>query len=289
MKSKQTLPLSEQFISLDPVSLPTKISHIVDKYKNIKNAIRNNVTSHIEEGSATSKENGKYTLTQHNFKHFDRVISVATDLLKVSKFILTPYEQFMLLVAIEIHDIGNILGRTNHENSLEEVFFDIVPRNQISILNDGVENKIFLDIAKSHSGKIDGNKDRINLLLPKPIIQHNHESLRVHILAALLRLADELSEDSERAKSYLLLKEKVDHSSEIYHVYAQAISSCIISAHQHKVNIIYNFTKDRAINKFNKDGKEKYLLDEIFERNIKTHLERIYCNKFLPQNYKFTI
>ena len=69
----------------------------------------------------------------------------------------TSSEIFILLCAIQIHDIGNINGREGHETSFQETFREIAK----NIIPDTVTQKNIIRIAQVHSGSIGGSKDTI--------------------------------------------------------------------------------------------------------------------------------
>ena len=47
------------------------------------------------------------------------------------------------------------------------------------------------------------------------------------------------------------------------------------------MNLVFDYDSDVAIKKFDRFGKEVYLLDEIYERTKKMELERRYCTRFM--------
>ena len=74
----------------------------------------------------------------------------------------------------------------------------------------------------------------------------------------------------------------VKEGSKLFHYYADSLKSTRIK--DKRINIYYKFEADVAQMEFEyKEGKI-YLLDYIFERNVKTHLERVYCQKFMRPN-----
>ena len=68
-----------------------------------------------------NKENKSYEdllfLNGHGEEHVKQVIKRASDLLIKSKVKLTPYECYLLLISIYIHDSGIIFGRKEHESN----------------------------------------------------------------------------------------------------------------------------------------------------------------------------
>lgn len=56
-------------------------------------------------------------LNDHGPNHVAKVIDQAGNILKYFSQELSPFETFILLCAIQIHDIGNVLGRAGHEKN----------------------------------------------------------------------------------------------------------------------------------------------------------------------------
>ena len=61
-------------------------------------------------------------LNDHGPEHTQKVIERAYSILKNTRIHLSEFETFILLCAIQIHDIGNVLGRSGHERKLNEIF-----------------------------------------------------------------------------------------------------------------------------------------------------------------------
>ena len=142
--------------------LPKNIDYKV-RYQTIKAAIE--VQKKIHQGNVESENNkpdGKQrTLTGHDPEHFPKVIQVASEMVRSDNCNLTAYEVFMLLYAIQIHDIGNIKDRDGHQETAIEIFHDILPSN---ITLDSVETSIFHSIAEAHTSGSDEDKDTITRL-----------------------------------------------------------------------------------------------------------------------------
>lgn len=281
MKLEDHNTLEDYFFTIPIYNFPKKIN-LHHRYKLIRDTLKKHVHKYVDEGSTEIDGSSDYTMTGHDYEHVNQVIQVATDMVCATDFELSPYEIYLLLTAIQLHDIGNILGREKHEKAHEEVFHDLFPFNKFGEL-DNIESNIYLSIAKSHGGVTNsGNKDTITEYNPKPKIAHNNErGIRVQLLAAILRLADEFAENPERAKNYLLAKKRFNPKSEIFHIYASCITNSVVTAKQKRLDITYSITEDQVKKKFIKGDSEEFLIDEIFNRNKKLHTERVYCNKFL--------
>ena len=146
-----------------------------------------------------------------------------------------------------------------------------------------------VNIARAHGGK----DDPIGRLSEEGILGI---SVRTKLLASILRLSDELADDSTRASKGLLKLEdqKIDSPhrhineySEIYHRYSQALHSVEMIGNEIKLSFcIQEEQLERLFRKKDSKGNitEHYLLDEIFERTEKMFLESLYCNRFFPIN-----
>lgn len=221
------------------------------------------------------KGENQRTLTGHDPSHFEKVINNASELLKESKCILTSYEVFMLLSAIQIHDIGNIIGRENHNETAIDVFYDLMPAN---VVLDSVETNIYHAIAEVHTQGNDEDKDTISKLNDYEI-KHNDAKIRHQLIAAIVKLADELADDPERAFMYGVEKNLVKEGSKLHHIYCNSLKSTNIE--EKRISITYKFDIDTVMNEYKFGKTNIYLLDYIFIRDIKMHFELIYCQKFM--------
>lgn len=225
------------------------------------------------------------SLTWHDASHIDKVIKQASKLLSYAHTNITAFEAFVLLVAIQIHDIKNIQGREEHEIKATEIFNDLGIRGLI----DSILLKNIGFIVSCHSGSItvDGKKqkDKINLLSPE--LFRDEKAIHLRFLAAVLRLADEYADDTERAMVYLLEHGMIAEGSIIHQKHAQCLGNVGISPDTGKVYFDYHLTVEDALKTFPKYVKETdsfteaYLLDEIFERTVKSHYETVYCMRYL--------
>src|SRR3972149_1917849 len=86
------------------------------KYHDIANKLEKWVHPFVNQG-AMLQDNG--FLTNHGPDHIKTVIKRATQLVANmnKKDELSPYEVYILLMAIQVHDVGNIISRNGHEES----------------------------------------------------------------------------------------------------------------------------------------------------------------------------
>ncbi|MFA5770963.1 MAG: hypothetical protein WC894_05735 [Patescibacteria group bacterium] len=269
------------FINRQQSEFPDSTDY-VGNYRAIVNKLKE-VHSEVNAGADFKDET---TLTRHDSSHINKVIYQISKLLSYEAAKISPFETFHLLVAVQIHDVKNIESREGHENSAVQIFNDL----GISGLIDTRLLKNIGYIASCHAGSYarDGKKekDKIGYLLPTFTYKDAFQ-IRPQYLAALLRLADEYADETARAMTYLLKIEKVKKASIIHQKHAESLRNVAITKDSGIVEFDYYIKREDALVKFPKYIKEidtwedKYLLDEIFERTVKSHYETIYCMRFL--------
>ena len=279
--------LEEWFLQSKPSDFPDSIS-LVSKYEEIVKALKpvhKQVTAGADFSDGTS-------LTWHDESHIKKVIKQVSKLVRYKDADITRFEAFVLLVAIQIHDIKNIEGREEHENRAISIFNDL----NITGLVDSILLKNIGFVASCHAGSVilGGRKEKDKISLLAASVFKGDKKIRLRFLAALLRLADEYADDSERAMSYLLKIGKIKEESIIHQKHAQCLIDVNIEAGSGKVDFDYHLAAEDALKKFPKYIKEKdtyedvYLLDEIFERTVKSHFETIYCMRYLRPDISVT-
>ena len=278
--------LDEWFVSYNQVdndfrAFPFNYNYPV-KYNELSNKLTAWVHPFVNNGSMLA-DNG--FLTDHGPEHIKTVIKRATQLIveMLPKERLTPYEVYILLMAIQVHDVGNIISRNGHEDNsapiVEKLIDPLTPWDRIEWL-------AIFDIARSHGGE---DKDKISKLPEKNPI-HGFE-VRSQLLAAILKFADELAEDSSRAARYLLDHQQLPELSVIFHEYALSLHSVLIKAKDRVISMHFTINEDLLHITFKKEIKfgptkekriiDQHLIDEIYLRTLKTHYERLYCMRFL--------
>lgn len=226
-------------------------------------------------------------LNKHGESHIMDVQKRALDLLKRFRDCrMSFYELYILMCAIVIHDIGNIHGRTGHEEEIEKI---LSKEKNLHLIPDANERHTICRIAKTHSGLYEGSQDTISAL--KETLYLNNFVVRERLLAAILRFSDELADDYTRAEDDAIKSDIINGASLIYHRYSEALHTVRIMKHKtdedlnetevYEVCLNYSFDSDLAYTKFDKFGSEIYLIDEIYDRTIKMERERRYCMRFM--------
>lgn len=252
-----------------------KVSYY-EQYALAAEYLNNNVHNQVNPVAAL-KDGG--FLTDHGPDHIKTVIKRASELVNTPKFDLEPYEVYLLLMAIHFHDVGHIKdGRYQHEINSKYVIKDLGAR----LGTDDIEKRYMYKIAEAHGGEIDGKKDKIRFLLEKDTVLNCQ--IRPQLLAAILRFADELSDDRTRAARYLIENGGIPRTSEIFHRYAYSLHSVRVDLEGKFLEMNFEVTKDDIFKKCGKNNEEMYLIDEIYERTLKTYAECKYCMRFIPLN-----
>jgi hypothetical protein len=242
--------LEEYFETKNSQDFPSEKDYVAI-YRTFKQFMNSEI--HNEVKAITTRLDNTVYLNDHSANHVKMVMVKVSSILKDCSY-LTPYECFILLVAIQIHDAGHIFnGRDGHEKS---------GRYLLENLNvDTIERKIIGDIAKAHSGKNDpiGN-------LPYKTSISGHD-VRIRELAALLRFGDELADENSRASSYLLKKDLIPEDSKLYHAFSEVCTTSI----QIKKVIVFRWAFLSLRIKFKIDIRKVSLLFICWMKYIQEH------------------
>ncbi|WP_442496842.1 HD domain-containing protein [Methylobacter sp. sgz302048] len=260
---------------------PGRSDQYFARYLAIKKWLEENVYRYI--GAGTSAEDGGI-YTDHGPDHFNAVINYAGKLVGVDEdertINIEPYEVFLLLSSILLHDAGNIHGRIEHEKKP----LDILNAMGALATSDRFERKIIADIAEVHGGKTkQGDKDTIGNKKWDDRRNYLDVNYRPNMIAALVRFADEICEDRKRAAMHLIETNSLPKESEVFHQYAYAINSVVVDRQDKSIKLEFYIEEKNICKKFGKQEEEVYLIDEIMLRLGKMNDERIYCSRFFHE------
>lgn len=247
---------------------PNGKENLLELYHNFEEKMNQDWHPNVNLGAAIS---GDQLLTDHGVKHVKSVICHAKDILDEEER-LNGYELFLLLVSIHFHDLGNMSGREQHEQKIAEIL-DAMGEN---LPLDTSEKEYVSLIATAHGGFVDENKtnkDTINHIGPDTF--YDGISLHPKALAAILRFADEISDDFNRSDFKGIT---IPSENKAYHEYSKALQPISICGDTITFNfrIPYNLTQE----KIGKGNGEIFLYDEILERMSKCMRELEYCRKY---------
>jgi hypothetical protein len=242
--------------------------------KNYSALALNLIPLHKEVTPTANRVDGGY-LTDHGPDHIRKLISRISDLLSAGEGSITAYEAYLLLCAAQFHDVGNIFGRSQHEEKCSE----IMDRNRATLPPDSIERRMIFEIAKAHGGEY---KNKLDDMRREDDVAS--KKVRPQLLAAILKFADELAEDSERAARFTAERGLLE-GSQIYHEYALALQNVSVDKESREVRFKFEMPVSKATCTFKKGPpghfSDEYLLDEIIKRTMKAHCERMYCSRFM--------
>ena len=188
-----------RFLSENSRNDPSFPQADIDYYRRFQQLdayLNDKVHPSVNQGAAAK---GDGWLTDHGTRHITTVIRRASTLVTDGESVfLTPYEAFILLAAIHIHDVGNVFGRDKHGEKIAMLMQEL---DESLIGSDGVEKRMIRDIAMAHGGYADTDghdKDTIGRLSWESFSGGSEP--RVQLLAAVLRFADELADDYTRTR-----------------------------------------------------------------------------------------
>jgi len=192
---------------------------------------------------------------------------------------LNGIQLYFICVLVLFHDVGNLtVDRQKHHE--QEVIRDIY--NYVRKLEREFDDEQILipEIASKHSGTaINGSKDTIGDLgiYPRHLFG---EKILTKKCAAVLRLADELAEGTQRTSVFMnkYYNYPYDHSSIIYHKYAE-IAKIDIDREHERICVRYNFTINVKKRKVTESNNKEFieLFDFTIKRMLKLEAERKYC------------
>ena len=271
--------LEDWFLSLKQEDFPGDIN-FVSIYLVAKNQIELKVLPEIK--AIVSSINSDIYLNDHGPLHVKTVMLRASELLRRESEALNSMEGFVLLMAILLHDAGHVInGRKNHERTVSSLLKELYGDTSLTSVDTALQWIIY-SLAKAHSG-VDDPIGRLT-----DAMSWSSYTIRMKRLAAILRLADELAEDSLRASSFLLASGNphLSTNSKLFHVYSDKLTSCDIDMSSHEVTERFLLNKDDVLNTHPHDNSQCFLVDYIYERSVKTFREITYCNRFLPETLR---
>lgn len=245
---------------------PINKKQLVEKYVSLERILNEKWHPNTTLGAAIQ---GNGLLTDHGVDHINAVMHHALEILGTSLRYLSGYEIYLLLLAIHFHDLGNIYGREQHEEKIGEVMQSLGEALEL----DGVEREFVFAIAKAHGGYNDGDKDTIRYVNVDETC--NGVQVRAKMLAAVLRFADEISDDFSRAAYDSM---NIPKENEVFHLYSKVLEPVSIQGETIKFHfrIPYEYTQNRV----GKGDEEVFLYDEILSRLTKCMRELEYCRRY---------
>lgn len=218
--------------------------------------------------------------TDHGEQHIQSVIQAASSLLSKqlnNRSSLTALDIFLILSGILWHDVGNVYGRSGHADRVAEM------TQQIKLLafpNIDI-HRIVDEISKAHGGKngLDGPRQEEDCST-----FNKTYTVYPKALAAIVRFADEISENRSRISQVLL--SSIPEENRIFWEFANCISAARPEPARKRVIVTISLQIDSAVRKYscqqycNRSNcrGEISLIEYILSRLEKMNNERVYCS-----------
>lgn len=166
---------------------------------------------------AAKKGNNPDIMTIHGCRHVGDLVESLDKLgssleEKQGATPLNPLESYILLCAAHLHDVGNIKGRKNHPTNSGELI-----KEHHALFYDTETRQNICDVARVHGGV----SKKYGHDTFREIHSDHYSPPRLWLLAAMLRMADELSENPERVPAALLKWFQASPKSNLAYRYAE--------------------------------------------------------------------
>jgi len=216
----------------------------ITKFRDLEKTFFEEVHPQVDIGLAVSEvqlagRKKPHIFTIHGCRHISDLIKSLDKLARtVSEEpgpTLTILESYILLCAAHVHDAANAKKRASHPERCDE----LLQEYKHLFASPAVVQQVF-NVASVHGGShpVYG-KDTI-----RSLDLDNSESPRIPLLAALLRIGDELSENPERVPD--LVEKSHDHSDESKLAFAYARSFTKFEFRKDNLFLTYGVYPDQA-------------------------------------------
>jgi hypothetical protein len=220
--------------------------------------------------------------TDHGQQHVKSVLETVSFLLsgrlnpKEKGEKLTSLDVFLILSAVLWHDVGMVFGRVDHQERVAAVTEKV---KELGFPQPTI-HRLVVEISKAHVG-------RQGLDIPKweDLCTTANGTYKVYTqaLAAIVRFADEISENNSRISMALLHNVPVDNR--IYWEYANSIAAARPEPERSRVVLAIEVQKEKIVQKFRcntfsartDEMGELSLIEFILCRLEKMNNERAYC------------
>jgi hypothetical protein len=223
---------------------------------------------------ANANDGEFYTI--HGPSHINTILKRTYQLLTGENdcLLITGYEAFLLVVAIYAHDSAMIYGREDHQINLQKVITDIAGKDELT-LNREERRKVAI-IARAHTKDKQNNRDTITSLASSEVV--GGKTIRTQYLAAILRMADQLSDDRSRSAVGRVDVAGIPEHARVYHYFLSAIDSIVFDKSQSLTTIQFRLEHQDIKRTFGK--KSEYLWDFLVDEMMKWFREFFYCSRF---------
>ncbi|MEP1932153.1 MAG: hypothetical protein ABJO52_20955 [Nisaea sp.] len=229
---------------------------------------------------ACSNDGEFYTV--HGSSHVEMVLRRCYELSKCggTKPKLTGYEAFLLCVAVYAHDSAMLYSRKNHANNLQQVLLDVCGSDNLTLSME--EKRKIIVIARAHTSDMSGSRDTISSI-PKTE-PCGGKQIRTAMLAAMLRMADQLSDDRSRSAIGKVDERAIPQKAIVFHKFIGCVDSIICDFECSTVEVHLRFNASDLQGKI--DHIDCYLWDFAVPEIMKWFREFFYCSRFTKPTFE---
>jgi hypothetical protein len=222
----------------------------------------------------------------HGRGHIRRVLENLDNLLgPIPLQSINEYELFLSMMSILYHDIGMLRQRKGHEMISGEL---LKGDEHDSYIVNPIDKQIITAAVVSHSSSQHIEEQCSKFSATELVGPHN---ARPRVVAALVRLADELDEDHRRADPLLQRRldlERLYPESVFFWLFCQRVRGVRpnLAAKQIDFNLAFeneDTTKYGSV----PGGRMRSFIAFSAEKLAKINGERVYVNRFLPQELQY--
>jgi hypothetical protein len=246
-----------------------------EKYRLMKNRLLNVEYEHWAAGFPEGNNHGR--------GHITRVLGYL-DLLLGSQPLkyLDPYELFLAMMSILYHDIGLLQQRKKHAD-ISKVLLE-GDTNDAYIIN-AIDKDIIAAAVVSHSSSKDIAKECSRFLQEEIVGKHR---ARPRVIAALVRLADELDEDHRRADPILQRRLNLPPESHFFWLFCQRVHGIRPNLLSKRIDFSLALeAADTTTYGPVPGGKVRHFIAFVAEKLAKINQERVAVNRFLPGELQY--
>jgi hypothetical protein len=230
--------------------------------------------------------------TDHGPSHIVRILELYQRILRnnvpglaetqevVDATSLNFYELYLLLSATVWHDVGNLLGREQHNKKI----IQISNKLKKNFFVDKDVQKYALQIAKAHTG-VNGVRQEIL----SDDTNYMNKEINLRFLGAVLRFTDELEEGEVRIDKdyYETMKNNMEDRDKLHWETSCCIKRVEPDADEGIVSVHAQIKKEELFKVFKEDGKKIALIDALIFRVNKMNLERINYMQFVRKHIEY--
>ncbi len=221
----------------------------------------------------------------HGPGHIQRVTERLDELLGPSplEHLESPLELFLCMAAVQWHDVGMLESRKGHPAISGQW---VKKLKGVDALLTEHERTIVAVAAQSHGSKCD---IRANCSSLPDKLKIGQFSVRPKVIAALVRLADELDEDSRRAPevAMAIMGDEMPADSKFYWTFCQRIVGVCPEVARRSITFNIQLKRKDLDSTVIVDGVSKPFVQAMLEKLRKIDIERELVNEFLPSQLQY--